>query len=223
MEKRITISASLACANFRYLEKDIRQLEQSGVDYIHIDIMDGLFVPNFALDFSMIETVKSITNIPLECHLMIEKPERYIEKMASYSPEYISIHSEATHHLQRDLKLIHSLNVKAAVALNPATPLNILNYIIDDIDMVVIMTVNPGFSGQMLIPATIQKIRDAKNILKSSGLSHVEIQVDGNVSFVNIPLMVDAGATMLVGGTSSIFDKQYTIAEAVSNIRKLIQ
>jgi len=222
MEKRITISASLSCANFRHLENDIRQLEQSDVDYIHIDIMDGLFVPNFALDFSIIETVKSITDIPVECHLMIENPERYIERLAGYAPEFISIHYEATHHVQRVLKLIQSLNVKAGIAFNPATPLNNLNYILEDIDMVVIMTVNPGFVGQKLIPVTLQKIMDTKKMLESYGYNNVEIQVDGNVSFINIPLMVNAGATMLVGGTSSIFDKQYTITEAVLKIRKLI-
>lgn len=222
MKNKITISASLCCANFRRLEDDVRQLEQCGVDYIHIDIMDGLFVPNFALDFSIIDIVKSITDIPVECHLMIMNPERYIEKFASYKPEFISIHCEATHHAQRALKLIQSLNVKAGIALNPATPINNLDYILEDIDMVVIMTVNPGFAGQKIIPATIRKIEETKKMLESGGRSNVEIQVDGNVSFDNIPLMVNAGATMLVGGSSSIFDKHFSINEAVLNIRKLI-
>lgn len=221
MINRVTLSASLACANFRHLENDIRQLEQCGIEYLHIDIMDGLFVPNFCLDFSIVETVQSMTDIPLDCHLMIQNPERYIEKMASFAPEYISIHSEATHHVQRALKSIRSLNVKAGIALNPATPLTSLNYILEDIDLVVIMTVNPGFSGQQIIPATIRKIAETRKLLDDSGFGNVEIQVDGNVSFSNIPILINAGATMLVGGSSSIFSKDYTIAEAVSNIRKL--
>jgi len=222
MDKQITISASLACANFRNLEKDIRLMEESGVEYIHIDIMDGLFVPNFCLDFSIVGIVKSITTIPVECHLMIENPERYIERLARYAPEFISIHYEATHHAQRALSLIRSCNIKAGIALVPATPLNCLDYIIDDIDMLVIMTVNPGFAGQKIIPATIGKIADAKKLFEKHDKNHVEIQVDGNVSFANIPAMIDAGATMLVGGTSSLFSKEFTISEAVSEMRKLI-
>lgn len=223
MKRKISLLASLACANFKYLENDIRQMEQCGIDYLHVDIMDGLFVPNFALDFSIAETVKGMTNIPLDCHLMIESPERYIEKAASLSPEYISIHAEATHHVQRALKQIRSFNIKAGIALNPATPLDNLNYILEDIDMVLIMTVNPGFAGQQIIPATIRKIEETRRLLDESGYSHVEIQVDGNVSFANIPVLVKAGATMLVGGSSSVFSKEYTIMESVSIIHNLYQ
>ncbi|MEI8204475.1 MAG: ribulose-phosphate 3-epimerase [Bacteroidota bacterium] len=223
MYKRITISASLACANFRNLEKDIRLLEESGVEYIHVDVMDGLFVPNFCLDLSIVEIVKSMTDIPVECHLMIQNPERYIDKLASYKPEYISIHYEATNHAQRALNQIKSHNIKAGIALVPATPLSCLDYIIDDIDMLVIMTVNPGFAGQKIIPATIGKIRDANDLFHKYNRNNIEIQVDGNVSFANIPAMLDAGATMLVGGTSSLFSKDYSISEAVTEIRKLIK
>lgn len=222
MNNRITISASLACANFRNLEKDIKLLEENGVEHIHIDIMDGLFVPNFCLDFSIIDTVKSITKIPVECHLMIERPERYIETLARYQPDCITIHYESMHHAQRALSLIRSFNIKSGIALVPSTPLNCLEYIIDDIDMLVIMTVNPGFSGQLLIPSTIGKIADAKKIFENHKKNQIEIMVDGNVSFDNIPAMINAGATILVGGTSSLFSKDFTISESVSKIRNLI-
>jgi ribulose-phosphate 3-epimerase len=217
----VTISASIACANFRHLEEDIRALEKSGIDYLHIDIMDGVFVPNFALDFSIMDTIQSMTSVPMECHLMIVDPERYIERMAHLQPAYVSVHAEATRHVHRTLKLIKSLGMKAGVALNPATPLDHLNYIMDELDILVLMTVNPGFAGQKLIPATLQKIQDARQMLDHAGFNQVIIQVDGNVSFENIPLMVSAGASMLVGGTSSVFHKEYSIVDAVTKIRDI--
>jgi ribulose-phosphate 3-epimerase len=219
--KKITIAASLACANFRHLEKDILELEQSGVDYIHIDVMDGLFVPNLALDFSIMGVVSCITRIPLECHLMIVDPERYIERIALLKPEFLSVHAEATRHLHRTLKYIRSFGMKSGVALNPATPIETLTYIMDEIDLVILMTVNPGFSGQQLIPSTIRKIADTREMLDKAGFPDVIIQVDGNVSFENIPVMVKAGASMLVGGSSSVFHKDYSIRDAVSRIREI--
>ncbi len=222
MDNAIKIEASLACANFRYLERDIRELEKCSIDFLHIDIMDGLFVPNFCLDFSITKTVTEISAIPIECHLMVTKPERYLETVAALKPVYISIHWEATPHVQKALKQIRDLGCKPAIALNPATSLSSLEYILDDIDMINIMTVNPGFAGQKLVPACIKKIADAREMIEKRGFDHIEIQVDGNVSFENIPAMVQAGATMLVGGTSSIFRKGYTITESVEQLRQLI-
>ncbi len=220
---KIKIEASLACANFGYLEKDIRELEASEVDFLHIDIMDGLFVPNFCLDFSITKMVTQLSTIPIECHVMVINPERYLETIASMNPRYISIHWEATSHVQRALKQIRDLGSKPAIALNPATPLSSLDYILDDIEMINIMTVNPGFAGQKLIPACLRKIADAREILEKRGLHHIEIQVDGNVSFENIPAMLKAGATMLVGGTSSIFRKGYEIKQSVHQMKELIK
>lgn len=223
MERKIKIEASLACANFKNLEKDIRQLEEAEIDFLHIDIMDGTFVPNFALDFSIMKIAAELCNLPMSCHLMIEKPERYIEHVAKAGGNFVSIHIEATYHMQRVLKQIRDCGMKAGVAMNPATPLTNLSYILNDLDFITIMTVNPGFSGQSLIPDTLKKIRDTKKMLQETNHENIEIEVDGNVSFANIPEMIYDGATMLVGGTSSIFSRNYTISEAVAEMKKLIE
>src|ERR1035441_8590935 len=204
MAKAIKIEASLACANFKNIEADIEQLSAAGIDYLHIDIMDGKFVPNFALDFGIMRAARELCSIPQECHLMVVEPERYIDRTVAAGAEYVSIHGEATYHLQRALQQIRDAGAKSGIALNPATPLTTLEYIMDDIDMVTVMTVNPGFVGQKLILAMIRKIKDVRTLIDSTGHDKVEIQVDGNVSFDNITAMVAAGATMLVGGTSSV-------------------
>jgi ribulose-phosphate 3-epimerase len=219
----IKIEASVACANFRNLEKDIKELEKCKIDFLHIDIMDGTFVPNFALSFSIMKAIHEMTTIPIECHLMIQKPERYIEIAAKSGAEYISIHAEATNHIQRVLSQIRETGVKSGIAINPATPINVLDYILGDLDMIVIMTVNPGFAGQPLIPATLKKIEDVRKLIDSKGFGDIEIQVDGNVSMVNIPKMIKCGATMLVGGTSSVFREGHTIADSVKTIKELIK
>lgn len=213
----------MACANFRNLEKDLRDLEECKVDFLHIDIMDGMFVPNFALDFSIMKIISEMSDIPMECHLMIEKPERYIERTAEAGAKYISIHAEATHHIQRALTQIRALGVKAGIALNPATPINVLDHILEDIDLIVIMTVNPGFAGQKLIPSTLNKIEKCRRFINDNGFNNIDIQVDGNVSIENIPKMIKAGATMLVGGTSSVFRKNITIKDSVAQVRNLIR
>ena len=219
MAKAIKIEASLACVNFKNIEADIRQLSAAGIDYLHIDIMDGKFVPNFALDFTFMQTVKQLSNIPLDCHLMVEEPERYIDRTAASGATYI----EATRHVQKALQQIRDTGAKSGIALNPATPIINLDYILDDIDMITIMTVNPGFAEQKLIPAMLRKIRDVSALLDARGHDNVDIQVDGNVSFQHIPAMVAAGATMLVGGTSSIFHKDYSIGEAIASVREIVK
>lgn len=223
MRQTIKIEASLACANFRNLEVDIAQLKEAAVDYLHIDIMDGKFVPNFALDFRVMEIARSLCDIPQECHLMVVEPERYIARAVSSGAECVAIHYEATAHVQRALQQIRDSGAKSGIVLNPATPLTSLEYILDDIDMITIMTVNPGFAGQKLIPATMRKIRDCSSFLRSRGYDDVGIQVDGNVSFANIAGMVMAGATMLVCGTSSVFHESYSIGEAVGAVREIVK
>lgn len=221
-QRKIKIEASLACANFKNLERDIRQLEEAGIDYLHVDMMDGHFVPNFAIDFTILQAVKDLTAIPMECHLMIEQPERYIERIAELRPEFISVHVEAARHLQGVVRQIREAGLRPGIALNPATPISALNYILDDIDLILVMTVNPGFAGQKLIPVTIRKLADARRMVDAAGCGHIELQVDGNVSFENIPVLIRSGATMLVGGTSSVFHKNYSIGEAVSAVRALM-
>ena len=223
MNRTVKLEASLACANFKNLESEIEQLSAAGIDYLHIDIMDGKFVPNFALDFGIMRTARELCDIPQECHLMVIEPERYIDQTVAAGAKYVSIHGEATYHLQRVLQQIRDAGAKSGIALNPATPLTTLEYILDDLDMITVMTVNPGFVGQKLIPAMLGKIKDVKTLLHATGHDHIEIQVDGNVSFEHIPAMVAAGGTMLVGGTSSVFHKDYSIAEAVSAIREILK
>jgi ribulose-phosphate 3-epimerase len=221
--RKVKLGASIACANLARLEDDLHQLSESGIDSLHIDIMDGRFVSNFALDFAVMETIRRITDLPLDCHLMIEDPERYIGRAAATGAQYIAIHYEATPHAQKALQQIHDAGARAAIALNPATPVQCLEYILDDIDAVTIMTVNPGAMGQKLIPAMLRKIADTRRMLDAEGYEAVDIQVDGNVSFAHIPAMVEAGATMLVGGTSSVFHKDYSIPDAVHAIRKMVE
>ncbi|MGA2633662.1 MAG: ribulose-phosphate 3-epimerase [Terracidiphilus sp.] len=223
MNRAVKLEASLACANIKNLQADIEQLNAAGIDYLHIDIMDGKFVPNFALDFSIMRAARELSNIPQECHLMVVEPERYIDRTVAAGAEYVAIHVEATYHVQRALQQIRDAGAKSGIALNPATPLSNLEYILDDIDMVTVMTVNPGFVGQKLIPAMLRKIKDVRALLDSTGHDQVEIQVDGNVSFEHIPAMVEAGATMLVGGTSSVFHKDYSIQEAVTAVREILE
>ena len=218
----VQLEASIACANFAALETDLRLLSEAGVDCLHLDFMDGRFVDNFGLDYSIMQTIARLVLLPLDCHLMVEAPERFIDRTARAGAAYITIHYEATHHVQKALRQIRDAGIKAGIALNPATPIACLDYILDDVDLVTVMTVNPGAAGQSLIPSTIRKIADVRRLLQQSGHENVAIQVDGNVSFAHIPAMVAAGATMLVGGTSSIFHRDYSIPEAIHAVRKLV-
>jgi len=221
MKNGVSLSASLACANYRHLEQDIRELERAGVDSIHFDVMDGHFVPNFCLNLDILKMVKDVTSLPVDVHLMITNPELFIPIFVEENPRMLSFQAEATPHIQRELSRIRDYGIKSGLALNPSTPLNVLDYVLPDLDVILIMTVNPGFAGQKLIPATIQKVGRLRKMLDEQGYQ-AEIEVDGNVSFENIPKLVGAGATMLVGGTSSIFNKGYQIPEAVQKAIDLI-
>ncbi len=221
MKNKAKIGASLACANYRHLEKDIRELEQAGVDYIHFDIMDGHFVPNFSLNLDILKMVKDLTSIPVDVHLMVDNPEFFIPIFLQAGCDILSFQQEVAYHPQRELSNIRKFGVKSGIALNPSTPLNVLDYLLPDLDMIMIMTVNPGFAGQKLIPATIKKIENLRTMLEKRELQ-IEIQVDGNVSFENIPTLVKAGATMLVGGTSSVFKKGMSISDAMQKMRSVI-
>ncbi len=214
----IRICASLACADWLHLEQDLRALENARVDYLHIDVMDGLFVPNLALSPDLMRIVGRATSLPMDVHLMIEKPERYLETFVQAGAQTLVVHQEASIHLNRTLAAIRQLGARPGVALNPSTSLEALNYVLEDMDLLLIMTVNPGFVGQKLVPATLRKIEDARQLIERRGLA-VDIQVDGNVSLENAAKMVRAGANWLVGGTSSIFAPGLTIEEGVSRLR----
>lgn len=216
------ISASIMCADIMNLETHLRELEQSGCDYIHVDIMDGAFVPNFTLGTDLIHRLHQDTKIPLDIHLMVEKPEEKLDYFEILPHDTVSVHVESSRNIRNVTERIRKKGANACVALNPATPLCYLDYLYDDIDMILIMTVNPGYAGQEMIPAALDKISQLKTYLKSTERGQILIEVDGNVSFANAPKMARAGADIFVAGSSSIYQKEGTFADNVSRLREAI-
>lgn len=215
------ISTSIMCADFLRLGEAVKELESSGADYLHFDIMDGHFVPNFTMGPDILKSIRGETDIPFDTHLMVYEPERYIETFIQAGSDLVVIHVEACRHLHRTINLIKENGARAGVAINPATPLSALDYLLDEVYMVLVMAVDPGFAGQSMIPSAIGKIRQLKQKITQSGLD-VKIQVDGNVSFQNAPRMVLAGADILVAGSSSVFRKDMTISEGMKALRRCI-
>ena len=220
-DKKIRIAPSVMCADLCNLETDIRKLEEAGVTLLHFDLMDAHFVPNMPIGLALIEQVRQKTDCAFDIHLMVENNDFFVEAVADIGVQQIAVHAESATHLDRTLSVIQGHGIKAGVALNPATPLSAIAYVIDRLDFVLIMTVNPGFAGQKLVPATLQKISDCQDFLNEHG-ANLPIEVDGNVSFENIPKMVAAGADILVGGTSSVFHKSGSRAENIENIHQAI-
>lgn len=218
----VKLAASVMCADLSCLRKDIKLLEEEKVDYLHFDIMDGHFVPNLTLGPGVQRSLRKITNLPFDTHLMIKEPDRYIPVFAEAGSSIISVHVEACLHLDRTIRLIKENKVRAGVALNPVTPLCRLDYILEEVSQVLVMTVNPGFAGQKLIPATLSKIADLRRIIEKKGLQ-IDIAVDGNVSFSNIPKMVKAGASFLVCGTSTIFHPEVGIKKGIEKLREVLK
>jgi ribulose-phosphate 3-epimerase len=204
----VAVAPSMMCVDPLNFETSLRQVEALGVDLLHMDIMDGRFVPNMPLGLGMIAALRRKTGLPIDVHLMVEDNDFFIRELASLHVYQISIHAESSRHLDRSLESIRASGARAGLAINPATPLETLDYALERIDYVLLMTVNPGFAGQKLTPASIRKIRDCRRYLDARGYNHLPIQVDGNVSFANIPDMVAAGAQCLVAGTSSIFSAE---------------
>lgn len=198
------LAPSLLSANFAELEKEIKKLENGGADYLHIDVMDGNFVPNISFGTPIMRSIKKITNLPLDVHLMIDKPERYIEDFVEAGADIITIHGEATTHLHRVIQLIKSFGIKAGISLNPATSLESLKYVIDDIDLILVMSVNPGFGGQSFIPVIKEKIKATRELIDEKSLDII-LEVDGGVKIDNISEIVTLGADLVVVG-SDIFN-----------------
>ena len=221
MKKKI--APSLMCCDFFNLKEQIETFEKNDIELLHIDVMDGQFVPNIQLGTDLVKQIKGKTNIPIDYHLMVERPEIVLNYFDSISEgDYVSIHYESTYHVQRVLTQIKNKGAKALLALNPATPLCSIDHVLEDIDGVLIMSVNPGYAGQKLIPQCIKKIADLKEMLIKNGREDVEIEVDGNVSFENAKLMSDAGANIFVSGSSSIFKKGLTLDEGILKLREII-
>ncbi len=200
----IKIAPSLLSADFADLNKDIKQLESGTADYLHLDVMDGIYVPNISFGPPVIKKIRKVTNLPFDVHLMIDRPERYIEEFVNAGADIITVHQESTIHLHRTIQMIKSLGVKAGVTLNPATPLSTIEYILDDIDLILIMTVNPGFGGQSFIPAMKKKIADARSMIDTRNLDII-LEVDGGVKLDNAKEIIELGADLLVVG-SGIFE-----------------
>ena len=217
------ISPSIMCIDFKYLLENIKKLEDIGVEYLHFDIMDGSFVPNFTLGPDFMKSVREISNIPFDIHLMIEHPENHLELFDIRPGDLVSIHQESTFHIQRILQKIKDYGAKASVALNPATPIYSVEDVLDDIEVVLIMTVNPGFAGQKLVPASFKKIVRIKKFLIDSGYANIEIEVDGNISCENAKKMRAVGADIFVAGTSSLFIKGKDLIVSAGELRQCIE
>jgi ribulose-phosphate 3-epimerase len=202
----VKIAPSILSADFSKLGEEIKDVERGGADYIHVDVMDGHFVPNITIGPLIVDAIRPVTKLPLDVHLMIEDPDSYIEAFANAGADYITVHAEACKHLHRTVHFIKSFGVKAGVVLNPATPVNMLEHVIEDIDMVLLMSVNPGFGGQKFIPAVLPKIAAVKELADSKGLN-IEIEVDGGVNEETAQLCINAGANVLVAG-SAIYNRK---------------
>lgn len=213
------IAPSILSADFARLGEEVQAVVAAGADYIHIDVMDGLFVPNITVGPLIVEAVRRTTTLPLDVHLMIEKPERYLEMFINAGATILSVHPESCLHLQRTLREIRELGATPAVALNPATPLCVLEHVLEDIEMILIMTVNPGFGGQEFIPAMLPKIKKLKTVLAKSGRK-IPIEVDGGIVVDNIKKVAAAGADIFVSG-SGIF-KTANYKKTISAMKRLI-
>ncbi len=211
------LAPSILSADFSNLLKDVKIVEKAGCEFLHIDVMDGHFVPNITIGPVVVQSLKGKTDMVFDVHLMIEEPEKYIEAFAKAGADIITIHQETAAHMHRVIQMIKAQGVKAGVSLNPATSLNTLEYILEDLDMVLIMSVNPGFGGQKYIPAMTEKVRRLKDMIDRKDLN-VEIQVDGGINPDNVREIVKAGADIIVAG-SAVFNAE-DVPGAVQNLRR---
>lgn len=215
--RQLKIAPSILSADFARLGEEIRDVEQGGADWVHVDVMDGHFVPNMTIGPLVVNAIRPVTKLPLDVHLMIENPDRYVEAFAKAGADYITVHAEACVHLHRTLHHIKELGVKAGVVLNPATPLSAIELVLEDVDLVLLMTVNPGFGGQAFIPSMAAKIASLRAMLDERGLHQVSIEVDGGINEQTAKIVTEAGADVLVAGNAVFGEKDR--AGAIRRIR----
>jgi len=213
------IAPSILSADFTKLGEEIKAVEKAGVDYIHIDVMDGHFVPNITVGPMIVKAARKVTDLPLDVHLMIENPERYIDAFVKAGSDLIAVHVETVTHLHRLLGVIRDAGIQAGAALNPATPLSSIEHVLNNLDMVVLMTVNPGFGGQSFIPEVLPKIEELKKMIDQKGIE-VDIEVDGGINIENIAQVARAGANVFVAGNAIFGSQDYT--ETIALMRKNI-
>lgn len=212
------ICPSLLSANFANLEADIKLCEQAGADMLHLDVMDGHFVPNITIGPVVIEAIRKVTKLPLDVHLMIENPEKYVESFTKAGADYLTVHSESTVHLERLVQQIKNLGLKVGVSLVPSTHENALEYILEELDLVLLMTVNPGFGGQSFIPSQLRKIENVSEMIKKTG-KKIILQVDGGIDEATAPLAKKAGANAFVAG-NFLFNERSKLKEHITLLKK---
>jgi len=213
------IAPSILSADFSRLGEEVKAVEAAGADWIHVDVMDGHFVPNITIGPLVVEAVRRVTQLPLDVHLMIEDPDQYLEAFAGAGSTYLTVHPEACYHVHRTIQAIKDLGVKAGVSLNPATPLSALEWVLADVDLVLVMSVNPGFGGQTFIASAIPKIRDLKSMVRSKN-PDVVIAVDGGVNQETIRSVSEAGADAFVAGSAIFGSSDY--GKTIRKFRSLI-
>ena len=212
----------MMCANFLNLKEDLDIFHKYNIDYLHIDVMDGHYVPNYTLGIDFCKSLKSYSSIPLDIHLMIDNVDQYIESFCQFEGSLVSFHPETTWHPVRTIEQIIKYNCKAGIAIDPGVSIGQYKELYKLVDFVLVMTVNPGYAGQKILPFCLEKMAQLKTYFKQNNI-HADIEVDGNVSWENIPKMVEAGATILVNGSSSIFDERYSRAEAIEHVKKILE
>ncbi|UCZ51780.1 ribulose-phosphate 3-epimerase [Bacillus shivajii] len=212
----IKIAPSILSADFSKLGEEVKDVEKGGADYIHVDVMDGHFVPNITIGPLIVDAIRPVTDLPLDVHLMIENPDQYIPQFAKAGADIISVHAEACAHLHRTVHLIKEQGVKAGVVINPATPVDSIKPIIEDVELVLLMTVNPGFGGQSFIHSVLPKISEVRELVNQTG-KEIDIEVDGGVNEETAKLCVEAGANVLVAG-SAVYN-QPDRQKAIESIR----
>ena len=212
------IAPSILSADFTRLGEEIATAQKGGADWIHVDVMDGHFVPNLTIGAPVVKSIRKTTTLPLDVHLMIEDPDKYLEDFAKAGADFITVHAEACTHLHRTLSYIKELGKKAGVALNPASEPELLRYVIDHVDLVLVMSVNPGFGGQKFIESVIPKISQIKEMFEQSGKKDLYLSVDGGINFDTAPKVVRAGANVLVAGNTIYGSK--SVSESISKLRQ---